>query len=134
MAPPCYKGTEYFSIIRNLRDKNRNSESTEKCPKCSTEVRSYYTLLIHIEKSHPNDVKHKPYLKQSPQLEETFTQPSNDIEINNESSETINEVYSFQTNDSFTNCDSLNQLKDNPFFKVIVYFLFTIYSTFFYRT
>ncbi len=124
MAPKCYKGTDYFPIIRNLLDKPKNSESTEKCPKCATVVHSYYTLMVHIEKHHPSDVKHKPYSKQVPQLEETVNQTVSNLELNDAQFEAIDEdFHTFQPNDSFIDSSTLNELKDNPFFKVIVHLI-----------
>lgn len=124
MAPKCYKSTEYFRIIQNLCNKTRNSELSEKCPKCSTQVWSYYTLMVHIEKFHPNDVKHKPYLKHAPQLEETLSQTVDDFEMNDDNGVTINEEFPvFQTSDSIPDSFTLEQLKDNPFFKVTIFLI-----------
>ncbi len=122
MAPYGYKNTEFQFIIRILRDKTGNLESTEKCPKCSAEIQSYYDLLIHIERFHPHDVKHKPYLKQTPQQEEPTIPTVDNFEMNDENVVTINEEFPvFQTSDSISDSSTLDELKDNPFFKVIVY-------------
>ncbi len=123
MPSHCYTHTEYCYIVRNLLSKSKNSASKEKCPKCLTEISSYYFLRIHIEKFHPNDVKHKPLLKQNlPLPEETVNQNDEVFETINESFETANEdlFHMFQTYDSFTNSSTLNELKNNPFFKVIM--------------
>lgn len=122
MAPNCYKHTEYCHIIRKLGTKTKISESTEKCPKCSAVIQSYYDLLIHIERFHPSDVKHKPFLKQAPRHEETMSPAVEpDFAMNDENVVTINEEFPmFQTSDSIPDSSTLDELKDNPFFKVIV--------------
>lgn len=122
MAPNCYRRTEYCYVVRSLLCKDRNPESTEKCPKCSTEIDSHFKLMVHIETFHPNDVKHKPYLKQVPQHEETASSTVNDFEITDENVVTINEEFPvFQTSDSLPDSSTLDELKDNPFFKVIMF-------------
>lgn len=124
MAPNSYKNTEFQFTIRKLRNKTGNLDSTEKCPKCSTEIQSYYDLMVHIEKFHPNDVKHRPYLKQIPQFEETFNQTVDDVAMNDDNVETIDEEFTmFQTSDSILDSSTLEQLKDNPFFKVIIFII-----------
>ena len=123
MAPKCYKGTEYFFIIRNLlANKAAKSISKEKCPKCFTEIQSYFALMTHIEMFHPNDVKHKPCLKQ--EYNEILDQNSDSFETPNESPEMVIEDFDmFKANNPFTDSSTLDGLKDNPFFEVfLIYF------------
>ena len=122
MAPKCYRGTEYFFIIQNLLSKAKNSEIQEKCPKCAITIKSYYDLLIHIEKFHSSDVKHKPFLNQTSQEhEETFSQNSNSLETPNDNPEMIIEDFQMlKANDPLTDSSTLDGLKDNPFFEVIL--------------
>lgn len=114
MASRSYKGTEYSSILRNLRKTERSEITKEKCPKCSTEVSSYYTLLTHIESFHPNDVKHKLILQSSTQQQKL---PNIDVF---ESFEFLREETTLPTfEEPATDSRILNAIKNNPFFKVI---------------
>ncbi len=122
MAPKCYNNTEYCYIARKLCGKGARSSAKEKCPKCSTEIGYYYALLVHIEKFHPSDVKHKPILKSATQIEETFTNHADEFAMFNEDYETVNEnLFLPQANNlPSTDSSTLNELKDNLFFQVVV--------------
>lgn len=59
-----YKDTPYYQVMHDLRNRRQDDGlDPEHCPKCpNVDLYNQYDFKTHLERSHPSDIKHKPYV------------------------------------------------------------------------